>query len=75
MDDELKKISEKMKLYSIMEKLLETEIPMIIKSELEKNNVKQDLDMEISLKFNLGEWCQMWVMKDNLLTMLLFRQV
>lgn len=55
MDDELKKISEKMKLYSIMEKLLEIEIPMIIKSELDKNNVKQDLDMEISLKFNIGE--------------------
>ena len=55
MDEELKKISKKMKLYSIMEKLLETEIPMIIKSELEKNNIKQDLNMEISLKFNLGE--------------------
>ena len=55
MDEELKKISEKMKLYSIMEKLLETEIPMIIKSELEKNNIKQDLNMKISLKFNLGE--------------------
>ena len=75
MDDELKKISEKMKLYSIMEKLLEIEIPMIIKSELEKNNIKQDLNMEISLKFNLGEWCQMWILKNNLLTMLLFRQV
>ena len=75
MDEELKKISEKMKLYSIMEKLLETEIPMIIKSELEKNNIKQDLNMEISLKFNLGEWCQMWIMKDTLLTMLLFLQV
>ena len=75
MDDELKKISEKMKLYSIMEKLLEIEIPMIIKSELDKNNVKQDLDMEISLKFNIGEWCQMWITKNNLLTMLLFLQV
>ena len=55
MEEELKRISEKMKLFSIMEKLLENKIPAIIKDELEKNNIEQELDVEITLKFNLGE--------------------
>lgn len=35
-EEELKRISEKMKLFSIMEKLLENKISAIIKDELEK---------------------------------------
>ena len=53
-EEELKRISEKMKLFSIMEKLLENKISAIIKDELEKNNIEQELDVEITLKFNLG---------------------
>lgn len=54
-DEKLNKISENMKIFSIMEDLLENKFPMIIKKELEKNNIGKNLDVEITINFNLGE--------------------